>query len=301
MIKNSSYRRILIASLSLLLAFFIINIFPKEKNKIKSETIYENPDTSSIFLIDKNNYVAKTNIIVNNKNDKIELAKELVNALINGTNKNKYLPDGFISFVPEKTVLEDIKLSDNIIELYFNKEFINISIGNEEKMIESIVFTLTDIQDIKGVKIYVENNPLDYLPNTKVHLDPVLTRKMGINKKSKFNNYKNTKDITAYFLSSSLGEKYYIPITFTTDSNEEKIEILIKELKSSENIDKNLKTYLSANVALKNYEILENEVNVEFNNYIFNQFHKIDEEVAYALSMSIKDTYNVNRVNIISN
>ena len=300
MIKKCSFRRIIISSISLVLVLIIINIFPKNDVKIESETNYTNFRESSIYLVDKNNYVAKTSIITNSK-EKTKLAKELVEALINGTNKNKYLPDGFSSFIPYETVLEDVKIEDDLISLYFNDEFIKNSLDKEEKMIESLVYTLTEIEGIKGVKIYINNEILDRLPNSNIKLNNILTRQIGINRKSRINNYKNTKNVTAYFLSGDDENKYYVPVTFTTNSEDEKLEIIIKELKSSENIDMNLKTYLNASVEVKKYEVLENEVNVEFENDIFNQFHKVDEEITYGLTLSIKDTYNVENVNLSFN
>ena len=65
MIKKSSIRRIIVSSICLFLAIIIINIFPKKDIKIKSETTYTNYTESSIYLIDKNNYVARTSIITN--------------------------------------------------------------------------------------------------------------------------------------------------------------------------------------------------------------------------------------------
>ena len=105
-------------------------------------------------------------------------------------------------------------------------------------------------------------------------------------------------DITTYFINSYNDITYYIPITFTVNSESEKIEVIINELLGKDYIDDNLSTYITAGTELKNYEILENEVNLEFNNSIFNGFNEIDEEVMYGITYSVKDTYNVDTVRI---
>ena len=86
MIKNGSLRRIIVASLSLVLVAITLYIFPEKEVKIPSKTIYKKVETSAIYLIDKNNYVARTTINIDSKNN-LEIAKELINALINGTSK----------------------------------------------------------------------------------------------------------------------------------------------------------------------------------------------------------------------
>ena len=84
----------------------------------------------------------------------------------------------------------------------------------------------------------------------------------------------------------------------TTDNNSEKIEIIIKELEAKDNIDKNLSTYISAGTILQNYQILENEFNMEFNDLIFNGLDNISEETIYGLALSIKDNYGINKISI---
>ena len=287
MIKKGSFRRIIVASFALIIVILSIYIFPKNEVKIPSKTIYKKASTTSIYLIDKNNYVARTTINIDAK-EKEAKAIELINALINGSNKNRYLPDGFYSYVPKGTIINKVSIDDDLITVDFNENFLNINNLNEEKMIESIVYTLTEIDGIKNVKILINGNILNKLPISGKVLPSILNRSIGINKRIKSNSFKNTQDVTTYFLSHNKDNKYFIPVTLTTDSQSEKIEIIIKELESKDNIDKNLSTYLSAGTILQNYQILENEFNMEFNELIFNDINKIDEEVIYGLALSIK-------------
>ena len=296
MIKNGSFRRILVASFALIIVLISIYLFPKDDAKIPSKTIYSKVETSAIYLIDKNNYVARTNINIEAK-EKEAKALELINALINGTSKNKYLPDGFISYIPSGTVINKININGDVITIDFNDNFLNIKDLKEEKMIESLVYTLTEIDGINNVKILINGNNLLKLPISGKNIPPILNRKIGINRKIKTNSFKNTQDVTTYFLSSD-NNKYYIPVTLTTDNQKEKIEIIIKELESKDNIDSNLSTYISAGTILQNYQILENEFNMEFNDLIFNDLKDIDEEVIYGLALSVKDNYDINKISI---
>lgn len=296
MIKNGSFRRILTASIALVIVLISIYLFPKNEIKIPSKTIYKKVDTQAIYLVDKNDYVARTMVNINSKTKK-EIAYELISALINGTNKNMYIPESFKSYIPSNLKINSIKIDNDLITIDFNNTIFDLYTDHDEKIIESIVYTLTEIKGINKVKITINENPINKLPNSGKSIPEILTREIGINKITKFNTIKNTQNVTTYFLGKNNNSQYFIPITMITDDPAEKIEVIIKELESRDNIDNNLSSYLSAGVQLKNYQILENELNLEFNNYIFNSFNNIDEEVVYGLSLSIHDTYNIEKVN----
>lgn len=297
MIKNGSFRRIIVASFALVIVLLSIYLFPKNEVKIPSKTTYTKASTGAIYLIDKNNYVARTTINID-ASEKEAKAIELINALINGTNKNRYLPDGFISYIPSGTILNKISIDKDLITVDFNERFLDSKNFNEEKMIESLVFTLTEIDGIKKVKLLINGNSLTKLPVSGKNIPEVLDRSIGINKKIKSSTFKNTQNVITYFISDNKQNRYYVPITFITDSNKEKIEVIINELESKDNIDSNLSTYITAGVSMQNYQILENEFNMEFNNLIFNDLNDIDEEVVYGLALSIRDNYDIDKISI---
>ena len=296
MLKMSSIRRIIIASFALIIVIVSLYLFPKKELTTLHKNGYKRVLTSSIYLIDKNDYVARTNINVDSKS-KEGIAIELINALINGSSKNKYLPDGFKSYIPVETKINKISINGDLIIINFNEKILNIK-TNEEKMIESIVYTLTEIDGINRVQILINGEILTKLPISGKHLPSILDRSIGINKLVKTNSFKHTQDVTTYFINTSASNTYYIPVTIITDDPREKIEIIIKELESKDNIDSNLSTYISAGTVLENYHILENEFNMEFNSLIFNGLNDISEEVIYGLALSIKDNYDINKISI---
>ena len=59
--------------------------------------------------------------------------------------------------------------------------------------------------------------------------------------------------------------------------------------------------FLNANAELKDYEILENNINLSFNNYLFDDIknNTILEEIKYAIGYSINDTYGINKVSYL--
>lgn len=300
MIKNGAFRRIIVASLSLFIVLITIYIFPKNDANIKEKTIYKHITTKTIYLIDQNDYVARTNINIKST-EKEEIARELLNALIKGTNKSKYIPNGFKTYIKNDVTINNIKIEDDIIEVDFSSEFLESLNQNEEKIIESIVYTLTEIDGINKVRLLIDGNLLDKLPSSNRFINNPLDRSIGINKTYRTTDIKNTQDVTIYFMNKYLDNAYFVPVTITTNDNNEKIEVIIKELTGMDNIDLNLSSYITQSVKLTNYKILDNKVNLEFSNDIFNSLGKIDEETLYGIGLSIYDNYNISKVSFFVN
>ena len=297
MLKKSSIRRIIITSTALLV-FILIMLFPatnKAKPSFETTIEYVSVNKTPIFLIDAYDYVARTNIVIPQK-ETLEKIKHIIEALtINGQIKD-YIPNGFKAIIPQNTKVLDLSIQDNLLKIDFSKEFLNVSLDDEEKLLESIIFSLTEINDIKSIMIFVEGKSLLELPNSKKRLSPVLDRNFGINKEIDIENFKNTSKTTVYYTSTHNDFKYYIPITKVSNDHSEKIEIIINALKSSPIHQTNLISYLASNTELLNYEILEESIHLSFNNYILNDFDEknILEEVKYAIALSIRDNYNIN-------
>lgn len=299
MIKKSATKRIIIASIALLI-LLITYMFPATNgsNNINQSLSYIEPNKTTIYLVDNSNMVARVKTITKENKDTIKKAREIINALIINSQASKYNPSGFKAIIPEGTKILSISLSENILKINFNEKILNIDKNNEEKMLEALIYSLTEISDIKGIMIFVNNNILEELPNSKIKLPDVLDRKYGINKIYEIDDIKNTSATTIYYLSEFENTKYYTPVTFINNDSEDKIEVIIEKLKSSPINQTNLMSYLASNAELLDYEINENTVSLTFNNYIFEEFSNKDilEEVKYTIGLSIKDNYAVDEV-----
>ena len=102
MLKKMSIKKIMVSSTAIIL-LLVIYLIPDNKKDIdlkndKIEYTYNNVE-STIYLVDSNNYVARTSIATC-KCDGVDLAKDLVNGLIIGGSKNNIIPNGFRSILP---------------------------------------------------------------------------------------------------------------------------------------------------------------------------------------------------------
>ena len=300
MIKKNIKKRIIIASVALLI-LAITYMFPTNysSNNINQTLSYTEPNKTTIYLIDNSNMVARVNTVSKNNNtDIIEKAKNVIESLIIGGNNSKYNPNGFKAIIPQNTKINSISFDNNLLKINFNEEFLKIDEDDEEKMIEALTYSLTEIKDIKGIMIFINNELLTTLPNSNKHLPDILDRNYGINKIYELDDIKNTSKTTIYYLNSYKDNMYYTPVTFVNNDSKDKIEVIIEKLKSSPINQTNLMSYLASSAELLDYEINENSVSLSFNNAIFNEFESKDilEEVKYTIGLSIMDNYNVNSV-----
>lgn len=296
MIKKSSIRRICVATLALFI-LLIIYFFPSSDVTIKEHLSYIKKDEMPIFLVDNSNYVARTSIVKSSETIN-EQIKEIIETLTINSKKSTYIRDGFKPIIPENTKIIDLKLDNEILTINFSKEFLTVNETNEEPMLEALIYSLTELKEIKKIKIFVENIPFTKLPNSNKKLPEYLDKTYGINKIYNLNSLKETSKTTIYYLSKINDYYYYVPVTKVSNEKLERVEIIIKELKSTPIYHTNLISYLKASANMTNYELLENAISLSFNNYLIANMkeEQILEEVKYSIALSLRDTYGINEV-----
>lgn len=295
MIKRSSIRRICVATLALFI-LLIIYFFPTSNN-ISESLSYIEKDEMPIFLVDSMDYVARTTIVKDSDTTEKQIL-EIIETLTIGSKKSTYIRDGFKPIIPEKTKILNTKLEEGILTINFSKELLNVQNKDEEKMIEAIIYSLTEIKEVKKICILVDNNPLTTLPHSKKKLPQYLDKDFGINKIYNLDSIKDTSKTTIYYISKNNDYYYYVPVTKISNEKLERVEIIIKELKTTPIYHTNLISYLAASANMSNYEFLESSISLSFDNYLLANMKNDDilEEVKYSIALSLRDTYGINEI-----
>ncbi len=293
MLKRKAFKKICLI-IACLLVVEIILLFPKEK---EVSTLPHTVETGILYLLDDNNYVARVDYLYNAQKTE-DLIREMVDALTINHAKSLKIRSGFKAVIPEKTKLLSLSIDGTCATLNFSKEFLDVDELTEEKMIEALIYSITTIEEIDSIVIKVEENPLEYLPHSKKKLPPILDRSFKINKEYNLKSMQNITETTIYYLAKKDDYLYYIPVTKYQNSNKEKIEIIIDELKSSTTYNTNLISYLKEETELINYELLDKSLLLNFNDQILNDINanNIIEEVTYAIDLSVSENYQVDTV-----
>lgn len=304
MIKDFSIKKILKYT-TLLLIVFLFYLFPEKENVIESKATFndKNAKYHDIFLIDKNGYVSKTNISINSVNTS-DLVEELIEIMIVDGKYQSKIPNGFTAMIPVDTKLNSKVIENDTVILDFNSNIFDVKEEYEEKILESIIYTMTSIDGIENVKIMIDNKPLKKLPKSGKIVDSILNRNYGINKEYNIINLDDIKKVTIYYVNkNNIDQTYYVPVTKYINNNDEKIKIIIDELSSKISYESNLMSYLNYNAKLLDYSFDEDSIDLNFNEYLFDneENRKVLEEVIYSISYSIMDNYEVSSINFFVN
>ena len=300
MIKNCVKRKLIITTFALLV-FLITLTFPKTEEEIKNVTItYTQNASFPIYLLDKDEFVARTSISLKSA-DVVKQAKELIAMMTIDNASAAYIPNLFAPILPKNTKVLSIDVQDTTLKVNLSQEFLNIPKGYEEKVLECLVYSLTELEGVDSILLYVEGDVLDTLPNTNEKLPLLLTRDIGVNKIYDLTNLKDVTKTTTYYIAKENDFSYYIPVTLLSNSDQNKVEIVIERLKTNPNIKTNLISYLSANTEIKSYELLEEEIALSFSPVLYEGIVNEDlvEEVKYSISLSLMDTLHVKNVTFV--
>ena len=281
MLKKKALRKIFITTLSMLIILTVYTIPTiKKDNVLRTNLEIEditNLKTDKIYLLNKENYLVKTDIFIdtNNLNNKI---KKIINYLIINNNK---IPSNLNGYIPKNTKLLSFNIESNSIVLNFSQEFKNSD--NEEMMITGIVYSLLELKEIKEVSFQVEDK--FYKDYTNLNKD------IGINKNILYSNRKDINKVVTYYLDES--DNYYVPVTNYINDKREKIEIIVDSLKETK---KGLISYINDNTELLNYIEENNLLILNFSKELKNKNNIASEKILNTISYSVFDNYDVNMV-----
>ena len=177
MLKKSSFRRIMVATLALFI-LLIIYFFPTT-DPIKESLSYIEKQEMPIFLVDSLEYIARTSIVQESEELESKIL-EIIDTLTIESEKANYIRDGFKGVIPKNTKVIDAKLDNGILTINFSKEILSVSKEMEEKMIEAITYSLLEIPDIKKISILVEGKKLDKLPNSGKKIPEYLDKNLSL-------------------------------------------------------------------------------------------------------------------------
>ncbi|MBR1679253.1 MAG: GerMN domain-containing protein [Bacilli bacterium] len=300
MLKECAKKKLMITGITFFI--FLFTMFcPTIEKPISSSFSIPEGKLTPIYLLNRSSYVSRTEMML--KSEQIlPLAKEIVSILTIDSKDTIYIPSIFSPVLPAKTKLLSVDLQDTTLKLNFDKTFLSVPPSKFLKMLECLIYSITEINGVENVLIYVEGELLRKDPHTSQMLSLPFSREMGVNTLYSLDKLSDSMKTTAYYLAKEDYYTYYIPVTFVQNENKEKVEVIIEELKSRPHLNTNLISYLHANAELENYELLEQEVKLSFNDSFYEGLfsEEMIEEVKYSIALSMKDSLNVKEVTFLT-
>lgn len=280
-IINKIFRTTLI--MFLILTVFTITNESKERVLMTNLEInnIKDIDKTKLYLLSNNNYLVETNVYINL--DKLE---DKINKIIEylKVNNNK-IPKGLKGYLLKDIKINNVNLKDNNLKINFSKEFINIK--DKELVIEGLVYSLLNLDEINSIEVLVENN---YLENYEYKLN----KNIGINKQYILKNRKDVNKINLYYYNKINNIEYLTPVTKYINDKRKKIEIILDELIN--NIPDNLISYMDDKVKLKEYKEENDLIILKFNENFIGENKDLNKKIINQIALTIFENYDVNTV-----
>ena len=289
MLRKKALKRISLTTLVLfiMLVTFSFDMLSQDKNTNLDEVEYvSNLNTTHIYLLNKDNYIDKVDILINPEyvsKQALEILKNLY------TSNKKY--NNLKGLIPSNTKINKIDYVNNTLIIDFSGDLLKVNKDLEEKVIESIVYSLLEIKGVNNIQIKIDGKIVNKLEKSNITLPDILDNSLGINKTFAINSLKDIQSVVLYYVFNNDNSDYYVPVTKYINSREDKVKIIIDSLKGSFTSSTNLKSYLNYK-DIKDYSLDNDILTITFNSLNDENL----ESVTYTLACSVFDSTDIKKV-----
>lgn len=289
MLRKKALKRISLTTLVLfiMLVTFSFDMLSQDKNTNLDEVEYvSNLNTTHIYLLNKDNYLVKVDILINPE-DVCKQGLEILKNLY--TSNKKY--NNLKGLIPSNTKINKIDYVNNTLIIDFSSDLLKVNKDLEEKVIESIVYSLLEIKGVNNIQIKIDGKIVNKLEKSNITLPDILDNSLGINKTFAINSLKDIQSVVLYYVFNNDNSDYYVPVTKYINSREDKVKIIIDSLKGSFTSSTNLKSYLNYK-DIKDYSLDNDILTITFNSLNDENL----ESVTYTLACSVFDSTDIKKV-----
>ena len=290
MLRRKAINRIFFSTIIFFIVFTLYSMKFVDK-VVTSDNSKDKVNEEIIYTLNSDNYISKTSVYVSKVLSLEDRIKEKLEIMVKDNDKNVLLPSYFKPILPQNTRVLDVVVEDCLIKVYFSKELNNINKEQSEKMIEAIVYTVTD-ENILGIEIYVNGQMLKYVPNTKKVLPTILTKDIGINKSYDINASNDISKVVMMYYTNDNDNYYEVPVTKYVNDDREKLEIIFDEFGKMSD-DKSLISMMEG-INVLDYSILDDRIVIDVNKVL----NKEEQNLVFK---SIFSNYGAKSIDLLVN
>ena len=290
MLRRKAINRIFFSTIIFFIVFTLYSMKFVDK-VVTSDNSKDKVNEEIIYTLNSDNYISKTSVYVSKVLSLEDRVREKLEIMVKDNDKNVLLPSYYKPILPQNTRVLDVVVEDCLIKVYFSKELNNINKEQSEKMIEAIVYTVTD-ENILGIEIYVNGQMLKYVPNTKKVLPTILTKDIGINKSYDINASNDISKVVMMYYTNDNDNYYEVPVTKYVNDDREKLEIIFDEFGKMSD-DKSLISMMEG-INVLDYSILDDRIVIDVNKVL----NKEEQNLVFK---SIFSNYGAKSIDLLVN
>ena len=276
---------------------------PQDEQTTDSPTSWleqnEGGDNYQVYLQDRNGYLAPIALPVV-LNEELAVGQQLLELMVDGGLYAAMMPGEFRALIPQGTEILNYEVAEEVATVNFSEPFVNYNEADERAIVESIVYTLTSLEGIKGVAIQVNGEAIEEMPMAGYPLAQVIDRAIGINIEIAAGvNYSQASPVTLYFSGQTLdAEQYFVPVTRMINREQSNVVAAINQLSQGPLDAKSLAPVMMDDVEVVSYEIYDDVLHVDLQDESYEPGVFVPADMLNAIILSLIDNTDVAAVQL---
>lgn len=270
-------------------------VFKTVSNPFENPTIKEEVENTSvvkrkIYLLSNDNLVVPVTVSFEKK---VGLADELyymVSLLKEDSNLNSSLK----GVINKDASITELIIQDGVLTVGFSKEFLDYPVKSELRIVEAIVWTLSQYDEVKAVNINVDGKLLTKMPLGKTPLPKDMSKDIGINNHV-FPSLLNAKRVVTYYTKLIDGEMMYVPISNNIEEDSLSVFFEASKKRTPFMYGLSVSKYIN-DLEILNLNEKENTIEIELTTSCLIEEDLVDYEVYEAFCVALssyKEDYTV--------
>lgn len=213
------------------------------------------------------------------------------------------LPEGFQAVLPKGTQVKgfNIVADQKMAIVDFSKAFEDYNAADERHMVEAVTWTLTGMEGIQKVQIWLEGQKLNEMPVDGMPIDQPLTRAVGINLEAAdgVNNYSQTTPVTLYFSAVTPNDQmYYVPVTRLVNRSDNRAKAAIQQMISGPSDSRQLTAVMTPDVIVNSVTKKDDVVTIDLQDNSYQEGQQEPAEMLQAIVLALTENTGATKVQI---
>ena len=280
---------------------YIVKTNKNNKSQVvNNNVVIENGEKKQVYLLTNDNLVMPVTITMEKEETLPEEISKLVNLL---KEDSELINEDFRPVLSKNSELNNVIIEDKQVTLNFNNE-LSYDISNERRVLESLVWTCLQSNDVDSLKINVNDQELTHMPLNNTPLPKIINKEIGINSHLMVGNTKQ-ENVNVFFEKNINKSSYYVPVTVKVDDYQNNYQEVIEGM----NVSLPMYTSLAIPSLAKRIEVMEynnlddnKNLNLELSSKALYDEKTLDNKIFdYLVVNLLFNDSNINSVSITVN
>lgn len=267
-------------------------------------------DSVTVYLLDEKGYLAPMTLRLPSgetpASESVQAGAETAMTWLTKDPKRiDQLPEGFSAVLPEGAKVDSVKLDTDsgTVSIDFADPLPAMPANEERKMLEAVVWTMTELPGMDKVKLSVGGRTIRSLPASKMPVDEVLTRGIGINvEEAKGVKIAHSMGVTLYFSArSASGDGYFVPVTRLIDRTPDRMRAALDELIKGPLDTKALQAVVQPGFTVDGLKPLADTVNVSLRDDAWSAKKPVPSDMMEAIVLTMTEAAGTPQVKVAIN